>query len=359
MASSTFINRQQRNNLWIVEAAAYLLAFCLHVGLWQLYKQSPKPQQPEEPPVIEVALLVMPKPVPVAQPQAPTSAAPPPVAATPSAALQPKPRPKIQPPPAPKAAPVPTPKVEKLEPLPKPIEQPKPVEKPKPVPKPKPIPKPRPKPEPREELEESPPEPIRLEPEVSPPEPIREEPKESLPEPIREEPKESPHEPIREEPRESHHEPVNETPIESHHEAVREEPPESEHEPSPAPPSHQQTTEEGEGHKTHGEGRNTDKAEDGAEENNQKHDAHIIDIEKMYPPLANRRGWEGTVKMKIHISANGEALDVTVVTSSGHPVLDEAAVDMMKNAKFAPARRGDKPIDSIATISYKFTLPHN
>ncbi len=344
MASSTFINRQQRNNLWIVEAAAYLLAFCLHVGLWQLYKQSPKPQQPEEPPVIEVALLVMPKPVPVAQPQAPTSAAPPPVAATPSAAPQPKPRPKIQPPPVPKAAPLPTPKVEKLEPLPKPIEQPKPVEKPKPVPKPKPTPKPRPTPEP-----------IREEPEESPPEPIREEPKESPPEPIRETPEESPPEPIREKPREFHHEPVHETPIESHHEPVREEPREAEPEPSPAP-SHHHAKEEGEGNQAHGEDQQARKAENGADEDNQKQSAKLIDIDKEYPNAAKGRGWVGSVKLKAHISADGEVLEVIVLSSSGHPVFDEAAVDNTKNAKFAPARRGGKPVDSFAIFTIKYNL---
>ena len=85
----------------------------------------------------------------------------------------------------------------------------------------------------------------------------------------------------------------------------------------------------------------------------------MIEIEKRYPPWAKSHGLKGTVKMKIHISANGEALDVTVITSSGHEILDEAAVEMMKNAKFAPARRGDKPIESTPTISYKFTLTDN
>jgi len=57
------------------------------------------------------------------------------------------------------------------------------------------------------------------------------------------------------------------------------------------------------------------------------------------------------------ISADGDIEDVIVVSSSGHEVLDEAAVDMIKDANATPARRGDKPVDSWVVVPYRFTLP--
>ncbi len=288
MASSPLINRQQQTHFWIVEAVAYLLALCLHVGLWHMYKQSPKPLPPQEPPVIEVALLVKPKPALIAQPQVP--ATPPPPAPAP-----PKPQPIIKPL-VPKPLPKPpVPKAEKPEPK-KPVEK---VEPPKPKPKPKPVPTERPVYKP--DLEE--------EPETPAPEPVREA------------------------PRETHHE--------------------THHEPPPAPPRHRDTEDEegGESHQAH-KAKAADKGEDTT-----YHPGGMSGFKRRYPHAAQERGWEGTVTLKVHISADGDIGEVIVVNSSGHDVLDEAAVDMIKDAHATPARRGDKPVDSWVVVPYRFTIP--
>jgi TonB family protein len=46
-----------------------------------------------------------------------------------------------------------------------------------------------------------------------------------------------------------------------------------------------------------------------------------------------------------------------VVNSSGHDELDEMAVELVKEANATPARRGDKPVDSLVIVPYRFTIP--
>ena len=77
-----------------------------------------------------------------------------------------------------------------------------------------------------------------------------------------------------------------------------------------------------------------------------------------YPRAAKERGWEGTVTLKVHILADGDIGEVIVTSSSGHDMLDEAAVDMVKEGHATPARRGDKPVDSWVVVPYRFHLEH-
>ncbi len=76
-----------------------------------------------------------------------------------------------------------------------------------------------------------------------------------------------------------------------------------------------------------------------------------------YPGLALRRSWEGRVILRIKVLANGRAGSVEVTQSSGKPVLDEAAVEAVRNWKFIPAKRGDTPIEGFATQTIDFKLP--
>lgn len=77
---------------------------------------------------------------------------------------------------------------------------------------------------------------------------------------------------------------------------------------------------------------------------------------KRYPAIARRRGWEGTVLLKVQLSAEGASEHVAVERSSGHEILDEAAVDMVKKWKFIPAKRGDTLIASSVKVPIIFKL---
>lgn len=76
-----------------------------------------------------------------------------------------------------------------------------------------------------------------------------------------------------------------------------------------------------------------------------------------YPGQALRRNWEGRVVLRIKVLPNGRAGAVEVTRSSGKPVLDEAAVEAVRNWKFIPAKRGDTPIEGFATQTIDFKLP--
>ncbi|ABE36151.1 hypothetical protein DR64_8204 [Paraburkholderia xenovorans LB400] len=75
-----------------------------------------------------------------------------------------------------------------------------------------------------------------------------------------------------------------------------------------------------------------------------------------YPPMARDQGWEGHVVLSVHVLANGHPDSVEVRTSSGRKVLDRAAVNAVTNWIFAPARRGDTPIDGWVDVPLDFKL---
>jgi protein TonB len=53
---------------------------------------------------------------------------------------------------------------------------------------------------------------------------------------------------------------------------------------------------------------------------------------KRYPKQAIDAGWEGTAEIKVAVLAGGVAQDAQIARSSGHRVLDDAALEMLTNA---------------------------
>ena len=54
---------------------------------------------------------------------------------------------------------------------------------------------------------------------------------------------------------------------------------------------------------------------------------------KRYPRVAMDNNWEGRVVVRMIIGANGMIASITVISSSGHEILDKQAVDMIQKAK--------------------------
>jgi protein TonB len=75
-----------------------------------------------------------------------------------------------------------------------------------------------------------------------------------------------------------------------------------------------------------------------------------------YPEMAKRRQWEGKVILRVQVLASGRAGQVTIAGSSGHEILDEAALEAVRNWHFVPARRGDQPVDSVVNVPINFNL---
>ncbi|ANE55109.1 energy transducer TonB [Methylomonas sp. DH-1] len=75
-----------------------------------------------------------------------------------------------------------------------------------------------------------------------------------------------------------------------------------------------------------------------------------------YPDIAQERGWEGKVLMKVHVQADGKPDNITVIKTSGQKVLDDAAVKTVSKWSFVPAKRGDTPVAGYVTVPITFNL---
>jgi protein TonB len=58
---------------------------------------------------------------------------------------------------------------------------------------------------------------------------------------------------------------------------------------------------------------------------------------KEYPRIAQLRGWEGSVTMRLRVAPSGRLIDAELHTSSGYDVLDKQAIAMATRAAQLPA----------------------
>lgn len=75
-----------------------------------------------------------------------------------------------------------------------------------------------------------------------------------------------------------------------------------------------------------------------------------------YPREAQRRRLEGTVLLRVHVRANGDAGDIDLVQGSGSRDLDRAAVEAVRRWRFAPAMRNGQPVESAVQVPIAFNL---
>jgi protein TonB len=76
----------------------------------------------------------------------------------------------------------------------------------------------------------------------------------------------------------------------------------------------------------------------------------------IYPDLARRRGWEGRVVLRVTVDVTGRPTDVAVGTTSGYPLLDEAAASAVRDWKFTPARLAGVPVMAAVDVPVTFRL---
>jgi len=76
----------------------------------------------------------------------------------------------------------------------------------------------------------------------------------------------------------------------------------------------------------------------------------------VYPVDAERRHLEGKVTLRVEVSATGEPVSLSVAHSSGHDLLDQAALAAVRYWRFNPATRGGQPIAGIAEVPVQFRL---
>jgi len=80
----------------------------------------------------------------------------------------------------------------------------------------------------------------------------------------------------------------------------------------------------------------------------------IRKVEPVYPELAKRARVMGKVILVVTVDEEGNVSDIRV--SSGHPLLDEAALAAVRQWKYSPTLLNGEPVPVIATVTVIFNL---
>jgi protein TonB len=75
-----------------------------------------------------------------------------------------------------------------------------------------------------------------------------------------------------------------------------------------------------------------------------------------YPPLARKRGLEGTVELDVLVGADGKADTVRLALTSGHDLLDRAAQAAVEKWLFEPGRKGEQTAAMWVRVPVRFAL---
>ena len=75
-----------------------------------------------------------------------------------------------------------------------------------------------------------------------------------------------------------------------------------------------------------------------------------------YPLIARKRGYEGRVLLSVQVAGSGQVADITIAKSSGHTLLDHAAMDAVRRWRFRSASGGESPVDTIVEVPVTFRL---
>lgn len=84
--------------------------------------------------------------------------------------------------------------------------------------------------------------------------------------------------------------------------------------------------------------------------------AYLNNPRPAYPLAARRRGDQGTVLIRVLVTAEGFAASVGLEKTSGFPSLDEAALTAVKSWRFVPARQGTQAIESPYVVPIVFKV---
>jgi len=81
----------------------------------------------------------------------------------------------------------------------------------------------------------------------------------------------------------------------------------------------------------------------------------LITRELTYPAIARRKGWQGVVKLELHIEADGSITDLQVDETSGYSILDKAALQCLQLARIPGATQWlqGHAIDIVVPVEYR------
>lgn len=76
----------------------------------------------------------------------------------------------------------------------------------------------------------------------------------------------------------------------------------------------------------------------------------------VYPRSALRKRQQGTVMLEVQVNAQGLPQSVRVQKTCGHRLLDEAALEAVRQWRFVPARRGNEQIAASVVVPVEFRI---
>ena len=76
----------------------------------------------------------------------------------------------------------------------------------------------------------------------------------------------------------------------------------------------------------------------------------------VYPPRCLRMGTEGLVKVRVLVGEDGVPQEISLAKSSGESLLDEAAMDAVREWIFEPAMRNGLPARAWAVVPIEFKI---
>lgn len=75
-----------------------------------------------------------------------------------------------------------------------------------------------------------------------------------------------------------------------------------------------------------------------------------------YPPLARRHGWEGAVRLRYDVTPQGRVINVRLLASSGHPVLDRDAEQTLSSLAPLATAAWAEPVEALElAVHYRLT----
>lgn len=75
-----------------------------------------------------------------------------------------------------------------------------------------------------------------------------------------------------------------------------------------------------------------------------------------YPAASRQLHEQGSVQLRVFVTADGRAGDIRVHQGSGFERLDQAAIDAVRRWRFVPARQDDGPVAAWVIVPINFTL---
>ena len=81
----------------------------------------------------------------------------------------------------------------------------------------------------------------------------------------------------------------------------------------------------------------------------------LITRELTYPAIARRKGWQGVVKLELHIEADGSITHLQIDETSGYSILDKAAMQCLQLASVPGAAQWlqGHAIDIVVPVEYR------